>query len=624
MVNAGARAGRIVAPPRDGGSAEAVFKLISSTKSRQDAKRLVRYVARVRKSDRDDPTVGTVQLRGGAGEVIARAGRGEAFDETQARVGEAFEALELTPEAENLKVRPQAARAEERLREVEEPGFVAPEPQALAAPKAGAVEDALRRHGVAEPDPGAAQQQALGLALLDVERERERAKRARRRRAEQSRAAGEVEDPDEAAGLEAPEPAAGPDIEDLRHRQVYHFTFSTPLARPGDPALFELAVEAAVEENFTDRGHRALWAVHGGGVKGEGESPHGHAHAHIVVKARNEDTGRYLNIGRHEGARDVRDLRESFAEHAREVGLTAEATWREDRAEVRDAVAGGTEVLRPHRDHRRSTVGRQAPDWALAYEPSAIARREVARSRRKAGEPAWPEAPVPAQGLERLRPPRRRRRRGGAGPAQARLEARLEGHYEDAGGAVDAWRELRTELETRPGGDPSYADWWLAKRPEAFGEPLAAAFGGDGAGARAGDRDFRRLLREAAAEMPPALPPQPDGPEGTARRAAKASLDERLAGATAVQATGGGWIWRQLRPRCAAWRGRFGARMRRWPGLCTRRPRGPRCGPWRRPSRRRKRPAPQPALADVPAFTPRPAARNRHPRRPSRGGGLGE
>ena len=102
MVNAGARAGRIVAPPRDGGSAEAVFKLISSTKSRQDAKRLVRYVARVRKSDRDDPTVGTVQLPGGAGEVIARAGRGEAFDETQARVGEAFEALELTPEAENL------------------------------------------------------------------------------------------------------------------------------------------------------------------------------------------------------------------------------------------------------------------------------------------------------------------------------------------------------------------------------------------------------------------------------------------------------------------------------------------------------------------------------------------
>ena len=105
MVKPAARARRIAMPPRDlaRGSDEAVFKLISTTKSRAEAKGMVRYVARARKSDRDDPTVAAVKLRDGEGEVLSRTDAAESFAGVRAAVDGAFEGLELTPEAENLK-----------------------------------------------------------------------------------------------------------------------------------------------------------------------------------------------------------------------------------------------------------------------------------------------------------------------------------------------------------------------------------------------------------------------------------------------------------------------------------------------------------------------------------------
>ena len=422
----------------DAAADEAVFKLISSTKSKAAARRMVRYVARVRKKDRNDPTVGAVQLRDGEGEVLTRALADEGFEETRARVDAAFEELELVPEGENLK-----------------------------------------------------------------------------------------------AGSTPPEDGAPPPAEDLRHRQTYHFSFSTPMREPGDLLLFEEATAAAVRENFTDARHKCLWAVHGADVAAEGESVHGHAHAHLVVKAGHDGGRRRLDLSRKAGG-DVRDLRESFAEHARAAGLTAAATWREDRAEVREGVAAGEAVLRPHRDHRRSRLGRRAPEWALAYEPRAVTRWAEARKRRDAGEPAWPQAPRPPEGLERLAPRRRRQRRRRPGRAQERLEGRLEGFYEDVPAAVESWRELRAELEARR-DDPSYADWMIANRPEMFGDPLARAFRENGRGALTGDGEFRRLLAGAAAEMPGEPPPRAEGERGAQRRQRKADLDERLAGASALE-----------------------------------------------------------------------------------------
>ena len=102
MVKPAARARRIAMPPRDlaRGSDEAVFKLISTTKSRAEAKGMVRYVARARKSDRDDPTVAAVKLRDGEGEVLSRTDAAESFAGVRAAVDGAFEGLELTPEVE--------------------------------------------------------------------------------------------------------------------------------------------------------------------------------------------------------------------------------------------------------------------------------------------------------------------------------------------------------------------------------------------------------------------------------------------------------------------------------------------------------------------------------------------
>ena len=470
MVKPAARARRIAMPPRDlaRGSDEAVFKLISTTKSRAAAKRMVRYVARARKSDRDDRAVAAVKLRDGEGEVLSRADRAESFAAVRAAVDGAFEDLELTPEAENLK------------------------------------KDAMP--------------------------------------ASSSGAPGSPTDEDVEAAPPGEEPESAPGAEDLSRRQAYHFTFSVPLRRRVELIAFEEAARAAIEENFTDAGYRCLWAVHDDDVPGEGDTRHGHAHVHMVVKAEHESGGPRLQIGA--AGSDVRDLRESFASHAREAGLTAESTWREDRAEVRDGVAEGTEVLRPHRDHSRSQLARRAPDWALAYEPVAIARRELSRARRKADEPAWPsEPPPPGESLERLLPrrPKKRRRRAlplfgareDAGPSQEELEKRLEGHFGDARAAVETWRELRTELEAR-GDEGSYADWWIANRPEAFGDPLARAFRADGACVLADDKEFRKLLAETAREMPAAMPPRAEGADARdRRRAEKAVLDVELAGADA-------------------------------------------------------------------------------------------
>ena len=301
MVKPAARARRIAMPPRDlaRGSDEAVFKLISTTKSRAEAKGMVRYVARARKSDRDDPTVAAVKLRDGEGEVLSRTDAAESFAGVRAAVDGAFEGLELTPEAENLKK------------------DAAPWPP--AAPPAGR---SGARAGGGDCRP-AAPRRPPGIC-----------------------------------------PAVKPITSPFRRRCA-----SAPNSSPSRKRRGRRS-----RRNFTDAGHRCLWAVHGEDVAGEGETQHGHAHVHMVVKAGHENGGPRLQIGA--AGRDVRELRESFAAHAREAGLTAESTWREDRAEVRDGVAEGTAVLRPHRDHSRSQLARRAPDWALAYEPVAIARRE--------------------------------------------------------------------------------------------------------------------------------------------------------------------------------------------------------------------------------------------------------
>ena len=320
-----------------------------------------------------------------------------------------------------------------------------------------------------------------------------------------------------------------PRADELRHTVVHHLAFSVRLREPGEAGRAELAAEAAIREAFGAEGYRCLWAMHDEKVAGAPGSGHAHVHFHAIVKATQEHGGRRLRFG--PGAVDIQDLREVFAGYASAVGLDAQATRREDREELRRAVADGDAVLRPHRlrspARQRSALARRAPLWALEHEAALQRRRATAQRRRDSGRPAWPEppaaAPPPAPGPLDRALGRRRRRPGGAseprGPVERAL-ARLQGIYLEPGEALASWRAMRAELEAK-GETGAFADWYLTHRPETFGEATMAAWR-RGNCVLAGDRGFRALLREAAREMaPPAIAPLA-GPEAEARSAAAA------------------------------------------------------------------------------------------------------
>ena len=101
---------------------------------------------------------------------------------------------------------------------------------------------------------------------------------------------------------------------------------------------------------------------------------------------------------------------------------------------------------------------------------------------------------------------------------------------------------MRAELEAR-GESGSYADWWLAHRPEAFGEVTMAAWRRSPRGpiaVLAGDRAFRRLARAAAAEIPsPATMPGPAAAAVPRRNCARSRIWRRSNAAWVVPSTCG-------------------------------------------------------------------------------------
>ena len=334
--------------------------------------------------------------------------------------------------------------------------------------------------------------------------------------------------PADSANLKRTGPLAGPvRPEDLRHVVVHHLVFSVRLRHPDEADAAEAATAAAVREAFGAEGYRCLWAMHDAGVPGAPGSGHRHVHFHILAKAAHEHGGRRLSFRR----ADIDGLRACFADYTRLAGLAGEASRREDRAEVRAAVADGEAVLRPHRSRPRAagrtSLGREVPGWALANEPAMLRRQEAARRRRAAGAPAWPAAPrgpmsdTPAM-VERLFGRRRRRRPKSAaepdGGPVAQAVRRLEGIYLDPAAALASWRAMRGELEAK-GRTGALADWWLTHRPEAFGDVTAAAWR-EGDCVLAADREFRVLLGAAAAAMPAPALVGLSGPEAAARSAA--------------------------------------------------------------------------------------------------------
>ena len=382
------RAGHVTASPSGSSlSREVVFKVLSTTKSAGGVLGMMRYVARVRKQDRDGPEV---VLRDGAGDPVPGSETGD-FSRRREAARDAWDSMDLIPDEENLTGR--------------------------------------------------------SRDMAPVERSRM------------------------------------PLAERLSKRQAFHFVFSARLDHPDQKRAMEEAVAATVRDLFTGEGHMAWQALHDDPVEGGG---HSHAHVHVIVKARPEYEGGAPIRFEPDGVR-LQEIRQTFADYARLTGLQVEAKQREDREEVREAVAEGRERLRPHAT-RGNRTGRQPQRVGnpLVRTPGWAATRGLDRGRILApGTGKRPEKPsavspspaglsqdeTPASGLttlwQRLRPRRRKKDKGPqpfmAGPGEDEMLQRLSRSFPDAVAARRSWQTMRTE-------DARLADWYMRNRPEVFGD----------------------------------------------------------------------------------------------------------------------------------------------------------
>jgi hypothetical protein len=154
-----------------------------------------------------------------------------------------------------------------------------------------------------------------------------------------------------------------------------HLAVSLPLSDERQAGLFEIAVAAFVREVFAAEGRPVLWAVH---------REHGkEVHAHLLVRNANSE-GRAMQFDR-DGA-ELDRLREALARHARGVGLPVEATRHGDRPELVRAVVDGTADLPRSQGRHDRAQGRGvarlkevAPSW-LATHGAEYAERLLARA----------------------------------------------------------------------------------------------------------------------------------------------------------------------------------------------------------------------------------------------------
>ena len=285
-----------------------------------------------------------------------------------------------------------------------------------------------------------------------------------------------------------------PLAERLSKRQAFHFVFSARLDHPDQKRAMEEAVAATVRDLFAGEGHMAWQALHDEPVEGGG---HAHAHVHVIVKARPDfDGGQPLRF-EPDGVR-LQEIRQTFADYARLTGLQVEARQREDREEVREAIAEGRERLRPHTSWNRK-VGRETnrvgnplvrtPGWAATQglEPGRImpVRKPAPAGTSPDGETVKDIEAVrddsdgPFGALwRRLRPGKKPgdKKRGSAAdlqpvrlPGEDELMRRLSRSFVQPEVARQSWQIMRTE-------DARLADWYMRNRPEVFGDVYGEAY----------------------------------------------------------------------------------------------------------------------------------------------------
>lgn len=281
----------------------------------------------------------------------------------------------------------------------------------------------------------------------------------------------------------------------LKHAQAVHLTWSVngeaEPPGPGTRRALANATLAAMDELFSRRGYRGLWAIHD-----EHPAPDArrapdrraavHPHVHILVPTLSA-AGDALVVDRN----FLDDARAVIARHARREGLNVTAERREDRPEVRERVIAGEERLRKSwrrgqtRDGR-SGLATHAPLWFVRHGAGYERRRAALRLlRTEAREMAAREsgrAQPPGKAVDRhfqgLLPaiegviPRFRR----IEPALRPLALAVAGSFVDAAAAARSFAELAREgghVDATRGvvvhPNRARAEWYMRNNPLVFG-----------------------------------------------------------------------------------------------------------------------------------------------------------
>jgi MobA/VirD2-like, nuclease domain len=148
---------------------------------------------------------------------------------------------------------------------------------------------------------------------------------------------------------------------------VHNLVFSMPKGTPPDKLL--RAVQVFARERFAQK-HRYAMALH---------VDQGHPHVHVVVKSASEQ-GMKLYIRKPM----LRDWRQDFAQHLRDLGVEANATERAVRGETRATKRDGIHraMLRGQSTHMRARAEAVAREFATGGLEPEIGQRVLLETRR--------------------------------------------------------------------------------------------------------------------------------------------------------------------------------------------------------------------------------------------------
>lgn len=246
----------------------------------------------------------------------------------------------------------------------------------------------------------------------------------------------------------------------LHNVQAWHLVLSVTIPDDGAGTLVQ-AVTVMIDECFTRRGYRCLWALH--------QDRSGRPHVHVVVKAVSE-FGSRLRFDIHGDYLDT--LRAELAECLRLVGLQFDGVRREDRPDLRNRIASGEEALRPawRLDRGDGDLSRRAPGWVSRFGRDYLDRRFPGVL------PSPPPAPVWRRWLNKFQP----QPEPETPPGTELLLPDFARVYSDPIRALISWHRLTLEGAVRVRDrdhfpNRSLSEWYLEHRPEVFGELAPSA-----------------------------------------------------------------------------------------------------------------------------------------------------